>query len=317
MHFSICGLIGLVLITLTSFDVPAQEGDIDAIRVLVKQGRHDEASRGLDELLSNDPDNRHARFLKGIVLTGQNRTDEAIEVFLALAEQYPKLPEPHNNLAVLYASRGDYIKARDALLVAINTHPSYATAHENLGDIYAKMAGLAYDKALELDTKNESAKAKLALMLDLISISGNDSGPAQGTMVASAEPEPEPPVVEPVAPVPADVEQDVLDALQAWASAWAARDVERYLSFYGSEFSPSQGLSRSRWEAVRRIRLAKPSYIEIDIDDPRVDVGPDGFAWVTFLQGYQSDTYGDRVRKSVKLAMEGERWLIVIETTIE
>jgi len=55
--------------------------------------------------------------------------------------------------------------------MAINTHPSYATAHENLGDIYAKMAGLAYHRALQLDRANSSAKAKLELMRDLISVS--------------------------------------------------------------------------------------------------------------------------------------------------
>ena len=57
------------------------------------------------------------------------------------------------------------------MLQAINTHPSYATAHENLGDIYAKMASLAYTRALSLDTSNTAAKGKLALIDDLFSAS--------------------------------------------------------------------------------------------------------------------------------------------------
>jgi len=80
------------------------------------------------------------------------------------------------------------VKVRDSLLLAINTHPTYATAHENLGDIYVKMAELAYDKALQLDGGNESAKAKLALMTDLISIEQPaGSSTMQVGVVATAE----------------------------------------------------------------------------------------------------------------------------------
>jgi len=88
------------------------------------------------------------RFNKGLILTEQKKVPDAIRIFSSLSEDYPDLPEPYNNLAVLYASQGQYEKARDALEAAIRTHPSYSTAHENLGDIYAKMASQAYGKAL-------------------------------------------------------------------------------------------------------------------------------------------------------------------------
>ena len=90
-------------------------------------------------------------------------------MFTELAQDYPELPEPYNNLAVLYASQGAYDKARNALEMAIRTHPSYATAHENLGDIYAKMASQAYDKALQLDRSNQAAQSKLNLIKELFS----------------------------------------------------------------------------------------------------------------------------------------------------
>jgi tetratricopeptide (TPR) repeat protein len=89
--------------------------------------------------------------------------------FPELTEDYPELPEPYNNLAVLYAAQADYERAKNSLEMAIRTHPSYATAHENLGDIYAKMASQAYDKALQLDKSNTSAQTKLALIRDLFS----------------------------------------------------------------------------------------------------------------------------------------------------
>ena len=55
---------------------------------------------------------------------------------------YPELPEPHNNLAVLYAQKGDYELARDELEAAIGAAPDYAIAYENLGDIYARLAAV-------------------------------------------------------------------------------------------------------------------------------------------------------------------------------
>src|SRR5204862_2623498 len=110
-----------------------------------------------------------ARFLKGLIYTQQGKTAEAIKIFTSLTEDYPDLPEPYNNLAVLYAGQGQYEKARQALEMAIRTHPSYATAHENLGDIYAKMASQAYDKALQLDRSNQAAQGKLNLIKDLFS----------------------------------------------------------------------------------------------------------------------------------------------------
>ena len=72
-------------------------------------------------------------------------------------------------IAVLYASQGNYDKAKSALELAIHTHPSYATAHENLGDIYAQLASRAYDRALQLDKNNTTAQVKLAMVKDLFS----------------------------------------------------------------------------------------------------------------------------------------------------
>jgi len=64
------------------------------------------------------PQDAEARFSRGLVLVKLSRTDEAIKVFADLTRDYPQLPEPYNNLAVLYAQKGDYEKARDALEAA-------------------------------------------------------------------------------------------------------------------------------------------------------------------------------------------------------
>src|SRR3954462_1024507 len=134
---------------------------------LFKQGNYPAALEKIEAVITANPRDARARFLKGLIITEQNRPAEAIKIFTSLTEDYPELPEPYNNLAVLYASQGQYDKARKSLEMAIRTHPSYAIAHENLGDVYAKMASEAYDKALQLDRSNQAAATKLNLIKDL------------------------------------------------------------------------------------------------------------------------------------------------------
>jgi tetratricopeptide (TPR) repeat protein len=146
-----------------------QADDLSDVHALVKQGNLTQATERLNAFLAKNPKDARARFLRGLILTEQKRPAEAIRVFLALTEDYPELPEPYNNLAVLYAAQGQFDRARQMLESAIRTHPSYATAHENLGDIYAKMASEAYDRALQLDRSNTGVQTKLSLIRELFS----------------------------------------------------------------------------------------------------------------------------------------------------
>ena len=107
---------------------------------LYQQGKLDQALTKVNGALAQQPKDAQGRFLKGLILTEMKKGADAIQVFASLTEDYPELPEPYNNLAVLYASQGNYDKAKAALELAIHTHPSYATAYENLGDIYAQLA---------------------------------------------------------------------------------------------------------------------------------------------------------------------------------
>jgi Flp pilus assembly protein TadD len=128
----------------------------------------------VDAYLKEMPKDPQGRFLKGLVLAEEKKNAEAIQVFSALTEEFPELPEPYNNLAVLYAGQGNYERARTVLELAIQANPQYAMAHENLGDIYAQLAGRAYDRALQLDKDNASAKAKSAKVKELTSSQRNN-----------------------------------------------------------------------------------------------------------------------------------------------
>ncbi len=166
---------------------PAHANEAQEISRMLKQGQQEKALERANSYLAKNPKDAQVRFIKGLILTEQNKTSDAIKVFTGITDDYPELPEPYNNLAVLYASQGQYDKARTALEMAINTHPSYATAHENLGDIYAKMASQAYDKALQLDKGNANAQSKLALIKDIFSREGGRA-PAKPVVIASAAP---------------------------------------------------------------------------------------------------------------------------------
>jgi Flp pilus assembly protein TadD len=135
---------------------------------LIKDRRFANAETRLDALLTQRPREPQARFLKGVVETEQGRIDAAIATFRALIEDYPELPEPYNNVAVLYAQRGEYGSARLALETAVRTAPNWAVAHENLGDIYARIAAEEYDRAAKLDRDNKSAPAKLTFVRNLL-----------------------------------------------------------------------------------------------------------------------------------------------------
>ena len=133
----------------------------------MKAGRNDEALKRADDRLKDNPRDAQVRFMRGVILAEQGRTVEAATVFEGLTQEFPELPEPYNNLAVIRAAQGRYEAAYRLLQQALVAQPSYATAYENLGDLYLSMAEQAYGKALELDANNRVARAKLETAREL------------------------------------------------------------------------------------------------------------------------------------------------------
>jgi tetratricopeptide (TPR) repeat protein len=132
------------------------------VNQLIRAGKLSEAEARAERFLAAKPRDVQMQFIKAGIQRDTGRLAEATATFTRLTEEHPELPEPHNNLAAIYASQGQYEKARTELEMAIRTNPSYATAYENLGDIYAKLAGQAYCKALTIDGNNADTRAKLA-----------------------------------------------------------------------------------------------------------------------------------------------------------
>jgi tetratricopeptide (TPR) repeat protein len=160
----------LIACALSPFAVWAD--DLADVQRLYYSGQASAAMQRADQFLATTPKDPQMRFLKGVMLTDAKRDAEAIALFQKLSEDYPDLAEPYNNLAALYASGGDYAKARATLEQALRTNPTYATAHENLGDVYAAMAAQSYARAVKLEPSNVTAPPKLALMRELYKRSG-------------------------------------------------------------------------------------------------------------------------------------------------
>ena len=331
----------LLALTTTCISLAAQADDYGDVSQLLRAGKLSEAQSKVDVYLVSKPGDPQMRFLKGVIQRNSGKQAEAIATFTKLTEDYPELPEPYNNLAVLYAGQNQFDKARTALEMAIRTNPSYATAHENLGDVYARLASQAYNKALQLDGANAAVPPKLALIRELFKPNIKTPAAAPATPAATspgAEPA-KPPATVPVpvavtpaaastsvaAPVPAAAKPDVNHnagndskqiegAVRAWAKAWSSKDLAAYLSAYGKEFTPAAKQSRSAWEDERRKRIAGKSSISVKLENLSVTV-KGNTAIVKFRQDYRADALSISSRKTLDLLKAGDKWLIIRETT--
>lgn len=312
--------------------------DFPEITALLKSGKAVEALAKVDQRLLVAPRDPQLQFLRGVAQTDSGKPVDAIATFTRLTQEYPELPEPYNNLAVLYANQNQLDKARIALEMATQTNPNYATAYENLGDIYAKLAGQAYNKALQLDASNAATiKPKLTIIRNLFSANARAvttevattampalaPAPASApvTTKPSAPPEPTaapltagPVASETVSGALTAAQQDVDAAIRTWAAAWSARDAKTYLAAYGEQFTPPGRQSRAAWEKGVEARIAKKSHIQVTVSDLSVKVSGD-HATARFHQAYNADRLRLASRKTLELMRTQGRWMIVREST--
>jgi len=326
-------IVGLALAAVSH----AQSDHLQDISRLLKQGQHAQALERVNQYLATRPRDAQGRFLKGLILVEQNKVADAIDVFTRLSQDYPELPEPYNNLAVLYAAQGQYEKARQSLEMSIRTHPSYATAHENLGDVYTKLASQAYDRALQLDSSNSAAQTKLSLVREMILGTNRTAHAAartepakaaeasKATVLAAAPkastagaPEarlaPEPKSAAGKAPEKqagaAAGSEDASKAVLGWAQAWSKKDVDTYLAYYARDFKTPNGEPRSEWEKARRQRITAPKHIQVSVDGIKVSAIDANSAKISFRQHYRSDALKADSGKTLVMVRVDGKWLI-------
>jgi tetratricopeptide (TPR) repeat protein len=331
MRTPILKVISACSLSVLLFSAPSYADDATDASKLYKAGQLNEALKKIDAVLAQKPKDAQMRFLKGIIFAEQNKSAEALSVFSKLTDDYPELPEPYNNLAVLYASSGQFNKASAALEMAIRTNPTYATAHENLGDVYAKLAGQSYDKALQLDSNNSNAKLKLNLVKNLVgnsAIGVNPKTAANNTTpvapIATTTPTAAATPIKPVASektltsdknadkaknTAAKENEKVQGVVQAWAKAWSDKNVRKYLSLYSKDFQTPKGETRSAWAEDRRSRIEGKGKIDVSIESPQISI-EGNTATVRFRQFYKSDRLSSSTKKTLVLVQQDGTWLI-------
>lgn len=164
----------------------ARADDYTDIAQLLKNGKTEQALQRTDTSLAANPRDPQMRFLRAVALTNLNRTEDAVAALRQLTEDYPELPEPYNNLAVIYARQGELEKARAALENAVRNNPDYAVAHENLGDIHVRLAYQSYAQARAKGGRAANLQPKMKLLKEVLQLSSTAAKPAQPAASAPA-----------------------------------------------------------------------------------------------------------------------------------
>jgi len=159
---------------------------VKAAERLNRQGRHDEALGATDAYLRAHPDDPAGRFLRGVILTDLGRDGEAVETFTGLTVDHPEMPQPYNNLGVLYAQSGQLQRARESLELAVEADPADPVALENLGDVYVRLAVDHYARAAGIDPASRGLRKKLTLARSLAAAESALAGPAESPAAAAA-----------------------------------------------------------------------------------------------------------------------------------
>ena len=137
-------------------------------RELIELGKYEEADAIIIVQLKDKPRDAQWRYLEallkaemGLSLNNEDILDSAVFLFERLSEEFPELPEPYNNLAVLYDKMGEEQKAIRSLKLAILNNPDYTLAYENLADLYLFLARETYLEGISKGRKNnERLEAK-------------------------------------------------------------------------------------------------------------------------------------------------------------
>lgn len=117
------------------------------VQNLVARGNLAGALKAAEDALQSDPRSAQARFLHAVVLMDLQRSADALEAFTRLSQEYPELPEPYNNIALLQVRAGQLELARQALETALRNDPGHRTARANLGEVHLMLAVKAWEQA--------------------------------------------------------------------------------------------------------------------------------------------------------------------------
>ena len=121
--------LGTLLIWRALACVTARANKMGEVTRSVRSGQALPASVEPERMLVVRPKALPLRFSSGVALSDLQRTPESVSAAKQLNRGHPKLAEPYNNLAVIYAVRGNHVAVRMRLKAALVAARSFALAH--------------------------------------------------------------------------------------------------------------------------------------------------------------------------------------------
>ncbi len=123
-------------------------GDVvNDVHALMAKGELQSALRLSAAAMASNVQDPQARFLHAVVLMELRRDADALQAFTQMSQEYPELPEPFNNLALLHVRAGRLELARQSLETALRNDPGHRAARANLGEVYLMLAVQAWQQA--------------------------------------------------------------------------------------------------------------------------------------------------------------------------
>ena len=136
----------------------------DQVKKLLRQEKFERAEVLVDKFMAVNPRDPQMRFWKAWITDRTGDKQVALEMYLSLTQDYPEIPEPFNNLAVLYAAKGQFSVAKEALEAALRANPNYADAHENMGDVLIQLANYSFKRSLQINPAQRGVSRKINLL---------------------------------------------------------------------------------------------------------------------------------------------------------
>lgn len=276
---------------------------IEDLTALIDQNQFAKAAQTGEQLLTNNPDHAKIQFLTAYAYQMNQQHAKASNLYQNLIRQQPNLPEPRNNLAMIYMARGDYERASELLIEAIYTHNSYATAYRNLNNIYKSIASEAYRRALSESVEPEqyAYNIELSALRELDSIDGSSA--IEGLLSNES-------LIQ-----TANIETLLIEQVKNWAKAWSGKDMTTYINYYFADHKPNFESHRA-WVEYRKRRIMRPGYIKVSVSDIKIRAQSKNRAIIDFNQMFDSPNYSDRVVKRLDFTRIGSQWKISHERVL-
>jgi tetratricopeptide (TPR) repeat protein len=136
----------------------------DQVKKLLRQEKYARAEVLVDKFMAVNPRDPQMRFWKAWITDRTGDKQVALDMYLSLTQDYPEISEPFNNLAVLYAAKGQFSVAKEALEAALRANPNYADAHENMGDVLIQLANYSFKRSLQINPAQRGVSRKINLL---------------------------------------------------------------------------------------------------------------------------------------------------------